>query len=149
MTPLAKTKAAFTIMELLIVTIIIGIMAAFAIPTYEKAMGRQKVRRLMVTANLIAGAQQIYKVKNGRYWCDFAAPCAIMFIDGDTSDINTNLGLSILPEAGVGYNTYTVTGLENTSFNLLITDGTSFLIGGASLPGDITCANIPPANVCP
>lgn len=99
-------------MELIIVTIIIGVIAAFAVPNYERAIARQRVRRLMVTANLIAGAQQIYKARNGWYWCDFSAPCAIMFIDGDTSDINTNLGLSILPEAGVGYNTYAVTGLE-------------------------------------
>lgn len=142
MTRTARTKTAFTIMELLIVTIIIGIMAAFAIPAYEKAMGRQKVRRLMVTTNLIAGAQQIYKAKNGRYWCDFPSSCS------DLNSINTNLGLNIVPESGVVYTTYAVPSLESTFFRVLIIDPL-FSLDTSFPPLNTICTNATALDVCP
>lgn len=139
---------AFTLMELIITTIIVAVIAGFAIPGYQKAMARQKVKRLMLTADLIAGAQEIYKAKNGRYWCDFLTPCAIA--DTDVSDINAGLGVSIIPENGVIYVTWAAVGLEDEFFQFGFTDGALFLISDASAPPlDITCTNLSAMNVCP
>ncbi|MBI3617973.1 MAG: prepilin-type N-terminal cleavage/methylation domain-containing protein [Candidatus Omnitrophica bacterium] len=142
-------EQSFTLMELMIVVVIIGVIAGFAIPSYQKAMARQKVKRLILTANLIAGAQEIYKARNGRYWCDFLTSCGVF--NPDVSDINMGLGVSIIPEDGTGYVTYAAPGSENTSFRIAISDGVSFLIT-LLFPengNNVTCGNISAMNVCP
>lgn len=136
-------------MELIIVVVIIGVIAGFAIPSYQKAMSRQKVKRLIVTANLLTGAQEIYKARNGRYWCDMSDSCAIanpLTING----INAGLGISVIPEGGVIYITNAVTGFENKFFRLAITDVALFLIGfDSSVSSNITCGNLSATPVCP
>lgn len=59
---------AFTLMELIIVTIIIGIIAAFAIPNYQKSIEKSYERREYLNLLAINGAQAIYKAKNGVYF---------------------------------------------------------------------------------
>lgn len=136
-------------MELIIVVMIIGVMAGFAVPGYQKAMARQKVKRLIMTANLLTGAQEIYKARNGRYWCDFLTPCTVAN-PATISLINAGLGISIIPEGGVIYVTYAVLGSENQFFRLMITDGALFLISfDSSVSPNITCSNLSAMPVCP
>lgn len=145
---LMRAKA-FTLMELVIVTVIIGILAAFAIPSYEKAMARQKVKRLIMTANLLTGAQEIYKARNGRYWCDFLSPCSVANLN-TINLINAGLDVSVIPEDGVIYITYAVPLSENQFFRLAITDGALFLISfDSSVSSNINCANLSATPVCP
>ena len=139
----ARRNRAFTLMELIIVTIIIGVIAGFAIPNYQKAIARQQVKRLILTTDLTAGAQEIYKTKNSRYWCDFSPLCAQL------SNINSNLGINIMPETGVTYSTYATTGFEDQSFQIIITDGTLFSLNTSSPPLNTVCTNISAMNVCP
>lgn len=131
-------------MELLIVTVIIGIIAGFAIPNYQKAMVRQQVKRLILTTNLIAGAQEIYKAKNGQYGCQVAGGgCPSL------ADINSTLGINILPETGVSYLTFAPTIQD---FEVTITDGTLFDIHAFLSPPSsltVTCTNLSAMNVCP
>ncbi len=133
---------AFTLMELIIVTVIIGIIAGFAFPGYQKAMARQKVKRLLLTTNLIAGAMEIYKARNGHYWCDYNGPdCS------DLSNINTGLGINIIPESGV---TYGVAGAMDAA-QIIITDSLFFIFAFKN-PGDslnILCSNSTGMKVCP
>ncbi|MBI5416198.1 MAG: prepilin-type N-terminal cleavage/methylation domain-containing protein [Candidatus Omnitrophica bacterium] len=139
----SSNRGGFTVMELLIVTIIIAVIAAFAIPSYEKAMARQKVKRLILTANLIAGAQEIYKTRNSRYWCDASAACS------NLGNINAALGIAIVAESGVTYTTNAVSGSETTAFQVVITDGTLFTISASSPPLNVTCTNLSATPVCP
>lgn len=134
---------AFTLMELIIVTVILGIIAGFAIPGYQKATARQQVKRLILTANLVAGAQEIYKARNGRYWCDASAACS------NPSNINAALGITIAAESGVTYTTNAVSGSETTAFQAAITDGNLFNIAVSSPPLNVTCANLSAMPVCP
>ena len=137
-------EQSFTLMELIIVVVIIGIIAGFAIPSYQKAMVRQQVKRLTLTANLIAGAQEIYKARNGRYWCDFNPSCL------DLNNINASLGIQIIPESGVTYQTNGASGMEDTMFRIVITDGTYFIVSDLSAPPlDIACTNLSAMPVCP
>ncbi|MBI5150542.1 MAG: prepilin-type N-terminal cleavage/methylation domain-containing protein [Candidatus Omnitrophica bacterium] len=141
----SHNRGGFTVMELLIVTIIIAVIAAFAIPSYEKAMTRQKVRRLILTANLIGGAQEIYKAKNGRYWgvSDGA--------DMDATTINAGLGLNIISEEGVFYDVFALIGLENTNFDVHIFDAATFDLQTTFPPPplNIVCTNTTAMKVCP
>ena len=59
---------AFTIMELLIVIIIVGIMVAFSIPNYNKSVTRAYEQDAVMQLSTIHAAEQIYLAKEGAYW---------------------------------------------------------------------------------
>ena len=132
-------------MELIIVVVIIGVIAGFAIPSYQKAMARQKVKRLILTATLIGGAQEIYKAKNGRYW---GVPDGF---DLDATSINANLGLNIISEESVQYDTFALIGFENTLFDVHIRDVVFFDLhtNTPAPPLNIVCTNNSSTPVCP
>ena len=60
-----KNNQAFTLMELLIVVIIIGILAAIAVPQYQKARDRALYTQMIAAAQTLADAQQRYISVNG------------------------------------------------------------------------------------
>ena len=60
-------KSAFTLIELLVVVLIIGILAAIALPQYQKAVEKSKATQALVLLKSVADAQQSYYMANGSY----------------------------------------------------------------------------------
>jgi len=62
-----RNVKAFTLIELLVVVLIIGILAAVAVPQYQKAVWKSRTAQLYAAVKAIATAQEIYFMANGTY----------------------------------------------------------------------------------
>ena len=65
-------SAGFTLIELLVVVLIIGILAAIAVPQYQVAVAKSKAMDAMVQLKAITDAQEPYYLSNGEYTNDLA-----------------------------------------------------------------------------
>ena len=70
---------AFTLIELLVVVLIIGILAAIAVPQYRAAVLKSRISTTMSGAKAIAEAAEVYYLQNGEYPNDDLRPLDISF----------------------------------------------------------------------
>jgi prepilin-type N-terminal cleavage/methylation domain-containing protein len=98
-----KAKKGFTLLEIIIVIVIIGILSTFGISQYiparERALGKEATANL----KLIAAAERIYRMENDTYYP------ASGTVNG-VNNINTNLKLSLTTQSWH----YSITGGTDT-----------------------------------
>ena len=67
-----KNKQAFTLIELLVVVLIIGILAAVALPQYQKAVEKSRLTEALANIATLQKAIDIYVLENGYQNIDFS-----------------------------------------------------------------------------
>ena len=99
-----KNKQAFTLIELLVVVLIIGILAAVAVPQYQKAVLKSRFSALMPIAKSIANGNEVYYLGHGTY---ATSPDSLDVAGQATYPDGTELGLS------TGEYSYVIVGKNN------------------------------------
>ena len=80
------TRHGFTLIEILVVTLIIGTLMGIAIPLYLSSVRHASAQAIKANLRMIGQAGQVYYVKNGRY------PSSLGDIVGPGRDIENVAG---------------------------------------------------------
>ncbi|MBR2082750.1 MAG: prepilin-type N-terminal cleavage/methylation domain-containing protein [Elusimicrobiaceae bacterium] len=100
---MSRNKQAFTLIELLVVVLIIGILAAVALPQYRKAVMKSHFSEWAVYINSLDKAQTSWILANGY-------PDSTIEFTGDSDTVGGSLDVDIPCLSVSGYSCYTKIG---------------------------------------
>ena len=127
----ARGHAGFTLIELLIVVLIIGILAAIAIPKFQNSKGKAYASTLKADLRNLATAQEAYFYENSEY-----------------STTAADLKLSISPGVSIVINTATSAGWSASATHAAANPLTCAIFMGSVAPlspatteGVVGCSN--------
>ena len=78
-------QKSFTLVEIIIVVVILGIMAGFSLPVFTQTVNRSHARDAILNLNIIHASNVIYRTQTG-----------VNLTAADITAINTALGLNVI-----------------------------------------------------
>lgn len=116
---LTRNRSGFTLVELAVVVVIIGVLAAFAVPRFKASVERSKAAEAFNYLSAVQAAQERYHARQSTYADDIAnldiklsAPKYFSvgdFAAGGTGDLEDSWSLTLTRSgASAGYGEYTV-----------------------------------------
>jgi len=113
-----KSKKGITLIELLVVIVIVGILAAIAVPVYTNYMQRARRADAKTALEHMRAAQEMFRAERGGYSTDVAQLRNTWGVPGTSGDYTINLNSSTAT-------TYTGEAQPNTARQL--SDGSLFI----------------------
>lgn len=125
-------RAGFTLIELLIVVVIIGILAAIAIPKFEATKVQARLAEMRSDLHNLATAQEAYVSDNNTYYGG-AVPSATLLYSP-----SSGVAITIAEATPSGWSA--VTSSTETSRTCALFVGSAAPVSPASLEGQIACS---------
>ena len=124
-----RSRQGFTLIELLIVVVIIGILAALAIPKYSNTREKAYVAAMKTDLRNLATAEEAFFHDSSHYTNSFVKMAYFAPTKGDSVTVNeaTNMGWSATASS------------TNTPRRCYVFSGAATPIGGAPIEGNIHC----------
>jgi type IV pilus assembly protein PilE len=115
-----RTQQGVTLIELMTVVVIVGILAAIAIPSYQSSVS--KSRRADATGALLAlgNAMERHFTENNNY-CDSAAGGTLVANCGTGTEDTGTPSIYVIPTDTAKYYTITISSASTTSYTLSAT----------------------------
>lgn len=134
MRPIGRSIDAFTLTELIITVVIVGVIAGFAVPNYRKSVERTYYQDAVMQLRSIHAANKLYAARDddGDYW-----PPAN---NQDVTTINNNLSLNIMGN-GMTYTCGIGAGPAGSTFTC-----TAVRFPGSAFTVTVTQADLSAAN---
>jgi prepilin-type N-terminal cleavage/methylation domain-containing protein len=127
-----RNRRGFTLIELLIVVVIIGILAAVAIPKFSGTKGKAYLAAMKSDLKNFASAQESYYYDNGVYYNGAVPNAAIGF--APSSGVNVTI-------TAADVSGWAATATHNTVSNMC-----AVFVGGAAAPAPATVEGSPACN---
>ena len=124
-----KSNKGLTLIELLIVVIIVGVLAAIAVPTYTGYMQRARRADAKTALEQLRAAQEMFRAEKGGYSIDITQLRSTWGVPAVSGDYNIDFQGVATP------NTFTAEAAPNTARQL--SDGSLFINqDGVKTPAD-------------
>ncbi len=110
----SKTRKGFTLVELAVVIVIIGVLAAFGVPRFLKSVERSKAAEAFSYLSAVRSSQERYLAQYGQYSSDISLldiqyPTPAYFSVGTVNATQNTWTLTLTRTgASAGYGAYTV-----------------------------------------
>ncbi len=123
-----KYFSGFTLIELLVVVLIIGILAAVAVPQYQVAVRKAKMMSMMPVIKAIDTAQQVYRLANGTYSGSFEELDVQLPAGGTVVPANNESDTPTISYPGFGCYMWRADQMHGTSAYCLLTQQDEILM---------------------